>query len=89
MRELVLLTKLMEECGELTHIASKVALYGIEHKKNKQKLKHEMLDVMAAISAVIVEYGINVKNMEKELHKHAHKLNECVDDILISNGCED
>ena len=59
------LTKLVEECGELTQIAAKKMAYmNLDvHPDNggsmKQRLEEEMGDVMAAVSFVIASLGLD------------------------------
>ena len=69
MRHLILLSKMMEECGELTQVCSKVLLHGefASHPEtgevNLDRLKQEMVDVMVVIDLLGKEYEIDKEEL--------------------------
>lgn len=62
------LVKLMEECGELTQICSKIIYYGADNYSPKKKnplsnreyLIEEMGDVLALIQVLILDTDLNI-----------------------------
>lgn len=60
------LTKLMEECGELTQVAACMQLQGVDHfndkmgESNREWMKREITDVLACIQTISKSLDIRV-----------------------------
>lgn len=68
------LAKLIEECGELQQVAAKkLAYFSTDNHPDgsdlKQRMLEEIADVMAAAEFVIVQFGINRREVEKRIQR--------------------
>jgi len=70
----MVLTKIMEECGEVTQICSKILFYGIDNvspkadnpskASNREKLIEELGDVMANMKVLVENTDLGITWLE-------------------------
>jgi len=94
MKHLLYLSKLMEECGELTQACSKIMIYGEESchpdtdETNKERLQSEMGDVLAAISIVSETYGLDSHAIADVLADKVKKIVTNIDAVIDESKIE-
>ncbi len=80
-REQYLLTKLAEECSEVTKVALKAQQFGLDGTKedggltNREKLNAELQDLFSIVEMLCREIKIGFEVDENALHKKMEKVN--------------
>ncbi len=90
MKHLLYLSKLMEECGELTQACSKVMIYGEDSRHpdtdelNEDRMVQEMADVLAAISVVSESYALDSHKIADLIPEKVKKIVDNIDTVVDS-----
>lgn len=79
-KEKYLLVKIQEECAEVSQRAAKAIRFGLKEtqkgqdKNNLERLKDEILDLLAAFMVFEVEAGIILHDLEFDIYQDVMRL---------------